>query len=105
MSEISRARSSLNAHARWALTQDRAAETAPARQAMAQQFEDAIDEVLPGLEPGERAKRVASLKSAYFAMLRLEALEAKRQAQAAPHRVNPRIAALAARLVSETASS
>ena len=66
------------AHRRWAFEPDRKAATAPARAGMDKHFEDQVDPDRT-LTPGERAKRVANLKSAYFSEIGLKSAQARRR--------------------------
>lgn len=65
------------AHSKWAKTADRAAATAPARQAYLERFERQVD---PDgrLDPETRAQLAESAKKAYFARLALKSAKARR---------------------------
>lgn len=77
-------RGQVAAHTSWARTDDRAARTAPARQAALDRFERQVDpEGL--LLPAERAKRAESARKAYFAALALKSAKARRIRKAAEH--------------------
>lgn len=67
----------LAAHESWAQTVDRAARTAPGREALADRF---IREVDPDgtLDPVERAKRAESARRAFYTRLSLKSAQARR---------------------------
>lgn len=71
-------RARIAAHESWAATPDPAARTAPARAAFLDSFERQAD---PDgvLEPAERARRAAHLRSAHFARLALASALARRK--------------------------
>lgn len=71
-------RAQIGAHTSWAKTHDRAARTAPARQAMLDRFEREVD---PDgtLTPVERARRAENARKAYFAQLALKSAQARRR--------------------------
>lgn len=66
------------AHASWAMTPDRAARTAPAREAMKRKFEDQVD---PDriLSESERAKRVENARQAHYLSLALKSAKARQE--------------------------
>lgn len=66
---------------RWAHEPDRVAATQAARDAQQRAFEDQVD---PGrvMDPAERARRVASLKSAHYTRLAAKSAEARRARKA-----------------------
>lgn len=68
----------LGAHVSWANTEDRAARTAPARQAFLDRFEREVD---PDgvLSIQERAVRAEHARKAYFTRLALRAAQARRR--------------------------
>lgn len=93
-----------SALARWALTPDadRRAHASRAQRGLEARFGAAVDEALPGLDPEERARRIAKLRSAYFAQLvgerqrneRVRAQEAARATAPRPERpLHPRFQA------------
>ncbi|MGA9078329.1 MAG: hypothetical protein WB383_08360 [Acidimicrobiales bacterium] len=88
---------------RWAAETDRTKATEPARDAVMAQFRTAVAELADakGLKLGEDEleARAARLRSAYFARMRLDAIERRRQAEAPRPEVNPKIAALAADVI------
>ncbi|HCB03146.1 MAG TPA: hypothetical protein DEQ43_02625 [Nocardioides bacterium] len=63
---------SANAHLSWALTEDRAARTAPARAALDRKFLD---------QAGGDPVRAAHLRKAYFLKLAAKSAQARRQAR------------------------
>ena len=65
-----------NANLRWALTDDRAAATAPGRAAFLRRFEDQVDPDRK-LPPAERAKRAAQARRAYFQRLAVKSARAR----------------------------
>ena len=69
-------RAKLAAHTLWSNVEDRAAHTAPGRQAFMDRFEKQVD---PNgtLAPAERARRAASAKTAYFTGLSLKSAKAR----------------------------
>lgn len=71
-------RSKAAAHALWARNPDRAAHTAPARQAFLDRFEREVD---PSgvLDPKERARRAENAKKAYYTSLALKSAQARRR--------------------------
>jgi len=71
-------RAKVAAHVRWAKTDDRADATAAARSAFADRFAREVD---PDgvLTPEERARRAASLRSAYYANLARRSVAARRR--------------------------
>ena len=75
-------RSRVAAHESWARTPDRAARTAPAREAMLDRFEREVD---PNgeLTPAERARRAGHARKAYFTRLSLKSAQARRRASEA----------------------
>ncbi|WP_422933604.1 hypothetical protein [Sinomonas sp. P47F7] len=68
---------SIAAHTSWAFTEDRAARTRPARDALMAKFEQEVDPE-GKLLPEERARRAESLKKAYFQKLALKSAQARR---------------------------
>lgn len=68
----------LAAHTSWALTEDRAARTAPARQALLERFEDEVDPDRK-LPADERARRAESARKAYYQRLALKSAQARRK--------------------------
>lgn len=70
---------SIAANTRWARTADRAAATAPAREALSAKFETIVD---PDgrLSPEERARRGASLRRAHMTRLALRSAQNRRAA-------------------------
>jgi hypothetical protein len=62
----------------WAHTEDRTARTAPARRAMLEKFEHAVD---PDgkLTPAERAKRAEFARKAHFQRLALKSAKVRKQ--------------------------
>jgi hypothetical protein len=77
----------IGAYESWAQTEDRAARTAPARRAMLEKFEHAVD---PDgkLTPAERAKRAEFARKAHFQRLALKSAKARRVAKEAASRLN-----------------
>lgn len=73
-------RAKLASHVRWANTEDRAAATAPGRQAFLDRFEREVDPE-GQLSPQERARRAEHARKAYFARLALKSAQARRQAR------------------------
>lgn len=75
-------RASIAVHESWARTPDRAARTAPAREAFLERFEREVD---PDgvLDPVERSRRAESKRKAYFARLALKSARARRGGEAA----------------------
>lgn len=75
--EFRKLRSRIAAHESWAKTDDRAARTAPARQAALDRFERQVD---PNgdLTPQERARRAEHARKAYFTRLALKSAQARR---------------------------
>jgi hypothetical protein len=75
-------RSRIASSERWSRTADRAAATAPARQAFLDRFERQVD---PDgtLDPAERAKRAEYARKAYFARLALKSSIARSRASRA----------------------
>ncbi len=75
--------SSIGAHSSWAKTSDRAARTAPARQAVFDKYEREVD---PDgvLTPEERTTRAAHARRAYMLRLALKSAEARRRPAMAP---------------------
>jgi hypothetical protein len=71
----------------WAQTEDRPARTEPARKAMLEKFEHAVDPDNK-LTPAERAKRAAFARKAYFQRLALKSAKARRVAKEAAARLN-----------------
>lgn len=71
-------RAQIAAHESWAHTDDRAARTAPARQAALDKFEHEVD---PDgtLTPAERAKRAEHARKAHFKRLALKSARARRR--------------------------
>ncbi|GHD04285.1 hypothetical protein GCM10010313_20390 [Streptomyces violarus] len=71
-----RLRASIAANTLWSLTEDRAAHTAPARQAFLGRFERVVD---PDgtLTPEERARRAQHARKAYFQRLALASSKAR----------------------------
>lgn len=67
----------IGAHESWARTTDRAARTAPARQAALDRFEREVD---PDgtLDPADRARRADHARKAYFLRLALKSATARR---------------------------
>lgn len=65
------------ANTSWANTPDRAARTAPAREALLKKFEDQVDPDHT-LSAGERTMRAESLRRAYFQRLALKSAKARR---------------------------
>jgi hypothetical protein len=67
----------LGAHTSWAITEDRTARTAPAREKFLDRFERQVD---PDgvLDPQERGIRAEHARKAYFTRLSLKAAEARR---------------------------
>lgn len=64
------------AHSSWAVTDDRAARTAPARQALLARFEKQVDP--SGTLPvEERLKRVESARKAYYSALAYKSAKAR----------------------------
>lgn len=70
--------SSLANDERWARVEDRAAATAPARQAFAGRFEREARERFGDLEPAELARRAEHLRKAHFKRLALRSAQARR---------------------------
>lgn len=68
----------IGAHKSWANTEDRAARTAPAREAFNRRFEDEVDPDRK-LDPAERARRSESARKAYYAGLALKSAQARRR--------------------------
>jgi hypothetical protein len=70
-------RAKIAANARWAITEDRAAQTAPATRASMARFEREVD---PNgtLTLEERAKRAANARRAYFQKLALKSARVRR---------------------------
>jgi hypothetical protein len=77
----------IGAYESWAHTEDRTARTAPARRAMLEKFERAVD---PDgkLTPAERAKRAEFARKAHFQRLALKSAKARRLAKEAACRRN-----------------
>ncbi len=75
-------RARIASHKSWAKTSDRAARTAPAREAALHRFESIVDP-LGILEPSERARRAESERKAYFTQLALKSAQARRKGKAA----------------------
>jgi hypothetical protein len=71
-------RARLASHTSWSKTRDPAARTQPARDKFAERFLDEVDpeRVLP---EGERNRRAASARKAYFARLALASATARRR--------------------------
>lgn len=71
-------RAQIAAHTRWAHTDDRTADTAPARQAFLDRFEREVD---PDgiLDPAERARRAENAKKAHFKRMALASARARRK--------------------------
>ena len=69
-------RARIAAHAKWAATPDRAAATAPARQAALDLFEKQVDPA-GALDPAERAMRADHAKRAYFLSLALKSARSR----------------------------
>lgn len=69
--------SSLAAHEKWSLVEDRQAATAAARQAFDDHFEKQVD---PDgkLDPAERARRAQNAKRAHFSRMALRSAQARR---------------------------
>ena len=69
---------SLASHESWARTEDRAARTQPARDALLASFEEQADPdgVLP---PEERARRAEHLRKAHFKRMALKSAQARRR--------------------------
>jgi len=65
-----------NANLRWAMTDDRAAATAPGRAAFLRRFEDQVDPDRK-LPPAERAERAAQARRAYFQKLAVQSAKAR----------------------------
>jgi hypothetical protein len=74
-------RARLAVHTSWANTSDRAARTAPARQAALERFERQVD---PDgfLSDAERARRAEQAMRAYMARLALRSAQARRRRKA-----------------------
>lgn len=74
-------RARIAAHESWARTSDPAARTAPARAALLDRFDSEAD---PDgtLDPVERARRAAHLRSAYFSRMALRSVQARRARKA-----------------------
>lgn len=70
---------SIAAHTSWAHTPNRSARTANARAALDAKFEREVDPdgTMP---PAERAKRVESLRKAYYGRLALKSAQSRRRA-------------------------
>lgn len=77
VSETTRAKRRIAANLRWSFEPDRAAATAPGRQAFLDRFEHIVDPNLV-LDPAERAKRAQNFRTAYFADLGLKSAAARR---------------------------
>jgi hypothetical protein len=88
--------------ARWAAETDRTKATEPARAALMAQFRTAAAEQADAdglkLSEDEIESQAARLQSTYFARMRLDAIERRRQVKARRPKVNPKIAALAAEI-------
>ena len=71
-------RAQIAANESWAKTPDRAARTAPARQALDEKFEREVD---PNneLTPAERAKRAESKRKAHFQRMAFKSVQARRR--------------------------
>lgn len=65
------------ANTRWANTEDRAAATQPARDAMFRKFEDQVDPERK-LPADERAKRAQSARTAHYQRLALKSAQSRR---------------------------
>lgn len=74
-------RAQIAAHTLWAHTDDRAAHTAPARQAFLDRFELEVD---PDgtLDPAERARRAENARKAHYKRMALASARARRRASA-----------------------
>lgn len=70
-------RARIAAYESWAMTPDRSARTAPAREAALRRFEDQVDpdRTLPD---AERARRAESARRAYFTRLAFASAKARR---------------------------
>ncbi len=82
----------IGAHISWALTPDRSARTARAREQFLDRFQREVDPE-GNLPPAERARRAQHLRKAYFARLALASVRARREAAAgtpAARRSRPR---------------
>lgn len=71
-------RAKIAAHTSWANTSDRAARTAPARQAAHDRFEKQVDPE-GELPPRERAERAESARKAHFSALALRSALARQK--------------------------
>lgn len=73
------------AHTSWAQTEDRAARTAKARQALASKFEREVDPdgVLP---PEERARRAENARKAHYTRMARRSAQARRRRCRNPHK-------------------
>ncbi|WP_406399191.1 hypothetical protein OH805_08850 [Streptomyces sp. NBC_00879] len=71
-----RLQSRLGAHVSWALTEDRTARTAPAREAFNARFEREVDPA-GTLPPAERAVRAEHARKAYYARLAMKSAAAR----------------------------
>lgn len=67
----------LASHTRWALETDRAAATAPARQAALDRFERQVDPD-GALDPVERARRAEHARKAHFTRLALKSAQVRK---------------------------
>lgn len=79
---LRRMRSTIAANSRWALEPNRAAATAPGREAFMNRFERQVDPDNK-LDQAERARRAESAKKAYFTSLALKSAKARRAREAA----------------------
>lgn len=70
-------RARVASHISWAMTQDRSARTAPARDAFMARFEREVDPDRV-LEPSERARRAEHLRKAHMTSLALKSAKARR---------------------------
>jgi hypothetical protein len=66
-------------HERWAAVDDRAAATAPARQAFRDRFVQEARERFGDLPPDELAYRAEHLRKAFYARLALKSAQARRR--------------------------
>lgn len=76
--QLRKLRAEIAAYSRWAMTDDRAAATAPARKAALDRFEKQVDPE-GTLTPAERAKRAESARKTYFRQLAFKSAKARRR--------------------------